>query len=215
MRYLGSALGAALFLVLSVCPGPDSPSHEQSGQRVVSLHDVTSEIVIALGAGKKLVGVAEPVDATPELRQAIADVPRVGEAETLLSVRPDLVLGLAIVRQKSPELVNDLERRRKSVYLPALASLDDVDAMIREIGERVGDADAGTSLAAHLREQIGATAEGGEHLRRAFVYDCCDPPFTAARKTVLSNLIQRAGGHNVFADLDAGGTHGRWQEAIP
>src|SRR5439155_5498107 len=103
---------------------------------------------------EKLAGVTEPVDATPELRQAIVDVPRVGEAETVLSVRPDLVLGLAIVRQKSPELVDDLERRKKSVYLPTLATLDDVDAMIREIGKRLGAADAGDKLAAHLRERI-------------------------------------------------------------
>src|SRR5229473_5982865 len=104
MRHFGSAPGAILVLGLWACRGPERPLPRVDGLRVVSLHDVTTEIVVALGAGKQLVGVAEPVDMTPELRHAIADVARVGEAETLLSVRPDLVLGLSIVRQKSPEL---------------------------------------------------------------------------------------------------------------
>jgi len=47
-----------------------------------------------------------------------------------------------------------------------------------------------------------------------FVYDCCDPPFTAGRRTVENELIARAGGANVFADVDAGWTHVSWEEAI-
>jgi iron complex transport system substrate-binding protein len=45
-----------------------------------------------------------------------------------------------------------------------------------------------------------------------FVYDCCDPPFTAGGKTVLGDLIARAGGDNVFADVAAAWTHVSWEE---
>jgi iron complex transport system substrate-binding protein len=49
---------------------------------------------------------------------------------------------------------------------------------------------------------------------RVFVYDCCDPPFSTGGRTVLSDLIGRAGGVNVFADLDAGWSAVSWEQVL-
>jgi iron complex transport system substrate-binding protein len=47
-----------------------------------------------------------------------------------------------------------------------------------------------------------------------FVYDCCDPPFTAGGRTVLTDLVERAGGHNVFADLATDWTNVSWEAVV-
>ena len=47
-----------------------------------------------------------------------------------------------------------------------------------------------------------------------FVYDCCDPPFTAAGNTVLGDLIARAGGRNIFGDVAAAWTHVSWEDVV-
>jgi iron complex transport system substrate-binding protein len=47
-----------------------------------------------------------------------------------------------------------------------------------------------------------------------FIYDCCDPPFTAARRTVINDVLERAGGRNVFADLEADWTKVSWEQVI-
>jgi iron complex transport system substrate-binding protein len=47
-----------------------------------------------------------------------------------------------------------------------------------------------------------------------FVYDCCDPPFSAGGRGVLNQLIERAGGHNVFADLDDDWASVSWEEVL-
>jgi iron complex transport system substrate-binding protein len=47
-----------------------------------------------------------------------------------------------------------------------------------------------------------------------FVYDCCDPAFTAGRSAVLSDLIQRAGGRNIFADVASDWTSVSWEQVI-
>jgi iron complex transport system substrate-binding protein len=60
--------------------------------------------------------------------------------------------------------------------------------------------------------QSRLTATTGAH--RVFVYDCCDPPFTAARGSVLTDLIRRAGGRNVFDDVDADWTHVSWESVV-
>jgi iron complex transport system substrate-binding protein len=47
-----------------------------------------------------------------------------------------------------------------------------------------------------------------------FVYDCCDPAFTAGRTAVLTDVIRRAGGRNIFADVNADWTKVSWEEVI-
>jgi iron complex transport system substrate-binding protein len=89
-----------------------APAAPPRAARVVSLHDVTTEVVLALGAGDRLVGVAEPVDVEPRTTAAIAGVPRVGDLESILAVRPTLVVGLAVVAAQDPELVARLRGAR-------------------------------------------------------------------------------------------------------
>src|SRR5262249_7779612 len=121
---------------------------------------------------------------------------------------------LDIVRQKDPDLVGALERQKTNVYLPALATIDDATTMIREVGRRIG---AGASVE-HLLEQFEKGVRPVPLRRRGrtrvFVYDCCDPPFTAGRTTVLSDLIERAGGENIFADREGAWMHVSWEEVI-
>ena len=181
--------------------------------RVISLHDVTTELIVALGGTSRLVGMAELLDATNELRAATSAVPRVEQLETLLAVRPDLVLGLEIVKVKSPDLVASLERNGKSVYLPALTSVSDVKMLIREVARRLKKVSDGERLVADLAAQVGTPVPLIDP-RRVFVYDCCDPPYTAGKRTVIADLINRVGGRNLFDDVDVAYTHVSWEEVL-
>ena len=208
-----AALLLAATLGVAACRGPEPRGGDGRPPRVISLHDVTTELVVALGGTARLVGMSGLVDASDDLLAATAAVPRVGELETLLAVEPDLVLGLEIVRSKSPDLVASLERHGKSVYLPALTSVTDVETLIREVSRRLKKESEGERLLVDLAAQIGAPVASSEP-PRVFVYDCCDPPFTAGKRTVLSDLIARVGGRNVFGDLDAAYTHVSWEEVL-
>jgi iron complex transport system substrate-binding protein len=182
--------------------------------RVVSLHDVTSELIVALGAVDRLAGVDEPVDVTAEDAAALARVPRVGDLESILAVRPTLVIGLAITAAKDPELVTRLRGAGVEVYLADPRTLDDVYAMIRAVGARLGDGAAADRLAQRMASQAAALGTVSGRRTRVFVYDCCDPPFTAGAQSVLGDLIARAGGDNVFADVDAKWTHVSWEQVV-
>ena len=193
----------------SVAPG--DPSHP----RIVSLHDVTTEMMVAIGAVGHLVGVADPVEVPPETERALAVVPRVASLESILPLRPDVVLGLGVIARQDPELVERLRERGIEVVLAEPATLDDVYALTRKVAQRAGVAEAGAELADRIRarvDAIGPVPPGAA--TRVFVYDCCDPPFTAGGRTVLGDLIARAGGRNVFADLDAEWTHVSWEEVV-
>jgi iron complex transport system substrate-binding protein len=212
---LGSLAALLLVATLGVagCRGPEHRSARGAELRVISLHDVTTEIVVALGGGAQLVGMVDLVDASDELRAATAAVPRVGELETLLAVDPDVVIGLEIVRSMRPDIAAGLEQRGKSVHLPALTSVGDVASLIREVARRLNKVKEGERLLGDLMIQVGARVATPEPIR-VFVYDCCDPPFTAGKRTVLSDLIAQVGGINVFGDLDVAYTHVSWEEVL-
>ena len=182
---------------------------------MVSLHDVTTEMLVALGATDRLVGIADPVDATAEVQQAVAQIPRVASLESILPLGPDVVLGLGVVAERDPELVSRLRERGIDVYLADPATVDDVYSLTRAVAQRAGATAAGERLVRGLRARVERDTSTAPSRRvRVFVYDCCDPPFTAGGKTVLTDLIERAGGHNVFAELEADWTHVSWEEVV-
>lgn len=116
-------------LLVSACRSTTrapSPPLENKPPRVVSLHDVTTEIVVALGAVDRLAGVGGPVQLPPEVIAAVAGVPRVDGAESILAVQPSVVLGMAVVEQRSPELVRLLRGKGIEVWLGHPARLEDV-----------------------------------------------------------------------------------------
>jgi iron complex transport system substrate-binding protein len=180
---------------------------------VVSLHDVTTEIVVELGAIDHLAGIGEPVDLSEATARAVLGVERVGGAESIFSARPEVVLGLGVVAERDPDLVNRLELAGIDVYLPDPETLDDVAVLTQSIAGRVAAVPAGEKLVARLTAAGRSEAPPSRRVR-VFVYDCCDPPFTAGKKTVLNDLIARAGGQNVFHDLNADWTHVSWEEAV-
>jgi iron complex transport system substrate-binding protein len=182
--------------------------------RVVSLHDVTTEMVVALGGVDRLVGVAPPVDAPPGVAEATHGVAQVEGLESVLAVRPTLVLGLAVVQARDPEPVARLRAAGIEVLLPRLETLDDVTALVRQIGSRLGRMPQAERLVADLQRRAGDATAPTRTAPRVFVYDCCEPPFTAGRHAVLTDLIRRAGGRNVFESLDADWTHVSWEEAL-
>jgi iron complex transport system substrate-binding protein len=94
-------------------------------------------------------------------------------------------------------------------------TLDDVVAMTRAVGARIGAAVAGEQLARRIAsDAAAAAADPPAHRTRVFVYDCCDPPFTAGGQSVLGDLIARAGGDNVFGDVAARWTHVSWEDVV-
>lgn len=181
---------------------------------MVSLHDVTTEIVVELGAIEQLVGIGEPVDLAEPAARAVAGIERVGGAESIFSLRPEVVLGMGVVAERDPELVNRLKLAGVDVYLPDPETLDDVSVLTRSIASRVAAVPAGETIVARLNAAATRTGPAPSRPVRVFVYDCCDPPFTAGKRTVISDLIARAGGQNVFADLNADWTHVSWEEAV-
>ncbi len=198
---------------LACAEKPARAASETYRERVVSLHDVTTDFVVTLGAAGRLVGIAELTDPAPEVVRAVARVPRVSSLETVLAATPDLVLAYRVVAEHDPELVRGLERSGIEVRLYDPQGVDDVVGVTRQIAHVLHRDAAGEALAKNLARGLAGFPKLAE-APRIFVFDCCDPPFTAGRRALLNELVARAGGQNIFDDLDTDWAHVSWEQVL-
>ena len=175
-------------------PGSNAPA------RVVALAPNLTEIVFALGAGDRLVGVSEYSD-YPE---AARSIPRVGglevDPEKVAALSPDLILAIAEGTGRGP--VGALEAAGLPVVVVPSGSLDAVLESIRIVGAKLGREAPARALAEELsrrREAVRARAASSRH-PRTLVLVWPDPTQAAGAGTFLDDVLREAGGENVVGD---------------
>jgi len=171
-------------------------------ERIVSLVPSATETLVALGRRDRLVARTDFDTAT-----ALADLPSVGgglhpSREVLLSLDPDLVLRFA--GPTDPETASRLD----AAGIPHLAvrpeRIADVRDMIALLGTVTGAGEAADSILAEQTRTLDRIAErigNGPSPEVAFLVGS-SPPWAAGGASFLGDLVERAGGRNVFADLD-------------
>lgn len=171
-------------------------------QRIVSLAPNITEILFAIGAGDKLVARSQACD-YPATVQSIPEVityPRL-DLEQLKALEPDLIVTTDEIF--TPDDISMLERLGLPIYLQRYDSLADVYRGMRELGkileveaqaERVAD-----SLMAIEARVLDSTA-GAVHYRTTMLVSG-DPLKVVGGQGYLNQLIENAGGKNVFVDV--------------
>jgi iron complex transport system substrate-binding protein len=220
--FLGVSLPlvAAVFmaLILAAC-GPDDAAStaprvltDSSGtevsltgeiERIVSLAPSGTEILFAIGAGDRVVGVDDFSNYPPET----SDIERIGSMtpniERIVALEPDLVVAASI---SSTDIVEKLQSAGITVWVTDSPDVRGVADSIRALGAAVGLEQAANEVAAELEEQIERVVEtvsGAASRPRVFhELDATDPtkPFTVGPGNFVHDLLTLAGGENVFAD---------------
>lgn len=168
--------------------------------RVISLIPAVTEMVLAMGAADRLVARTEH-DRDP----ALAELPSVGQGltpslEELPVLRPDLVI--AWPDNTSRSVIARLRELGIAVYTPEIQTLRDIATTIEGLGERLRLEAAADSLVEWMEAELGRVrrAVAGRERLDVFYVVWYDPPTTAGPETFVSELIELAGGRNVFAD---------------
>jgi len=206
---------AALLLNLLGC-GPARPARQDVSlvddagdtvqiagvaRRVVSLIPATTELLFAIGAGDVLVGRTEWCD----YPAAAARVPNLGDGinpntEAVLASVPDLVILYNSAQNAA------IAGRLRSMGITALRlntdALSDVGRVGRILGHLTGHAPAADSLAAAFDTALAHATEQPTSRRRTVLLLVWEqPPMTIGRGSFLDELVERAGGTNLFADV--------------
>jgi iron complex transport system substrate-binding protein len=171
--------------------------------RIVCLTAETAEILYALSAGDRVVGISGYTTWPPEARQK----PKVGgytrvHLDKVLGLKPDLVLAYSDLQA---DAARDLIRRGVTVITLNQRSLAEILETIRMIGAIIGKTANAQRLMAMLEAAFGqarASAAEFNHRPRVYFEEWDDPMISGIRW--VGELIDLAGGNDIFPELREG-----------
>lgn len=168
--------------------------------RIVSLNPTTTEILFALGAGRRLVGRTR-WDMAPDSTRLVPDLgdglrPNV---EAVLAAHPDLVVLYASADNRPAE------RRFREAGVRVIGlkidRIADFHRAVRLLGSEIGD----TTRARILSDSVAAVLDAVQQATRGlprpsvFWYVWDSPLITIGGASYMNELVEIAGGRNIYA----------------
>jgi iron complex transport system substrate-binding protein len=170
-------------------------------QRVISLIPAQTEIITLL-AGTDVLVARTRWDIDP----ALAELPSIGNAltpsvEWLAARRPDLVI--AWPDAQSRDVVQRLSDIGIPVYASRVESIAEIRSVIERLGVLLGRTERADSLIAAIDAQLDSVRSlvAGRPRPSVLYLLNVSPPMAAGPGTFVDELIDLAGGTNVFSDL--------------
>jgi len=170
--------------------------------RIVSLAPNLTEIVYAVGAGDRLVGRTKYCDYPAEVK----NVAEIGDTmtpsiERIIALKPQIVL--VSTASQLEAFTRQLDQQKIAVYVTSPHSLEEVFRSIATLGDLFGTHERANKLVADLRRRadVVAAAVGPTKPVTVFYQVSNEPLYTIGRESYLTDLVRRAGGVSVTADV--------------
>jgi iron complex transport system substrate-binding protein len=171
-------------------------------ERIVTLAPNLTEIVYAVGAGNRLVGNTTYCDYPPEAKQ----ITKIGDTmqpniERIVALRPQLVF--VSTASQLEAFTRQLNEQGIAVYVTDPRSLEDIFRSIKTLGELLNEAERSQQVVNDLRARASAVEAAVKTSKpvRVFYQVSAAPLYTIGREAFLTDLIRRAGGQSVTADV--------------
>jgi iron complex transport system substrate-binding protein len=174
-------------------------------QRIISLIPSVTEMLFAIGAGPRVVGVGRFDRYPPEALTRI----KVGglidpDIERIISLKPDLV----VVYATQTDLRTQMSRAHIPIYLYQHSGLSDITETIRSLGKAVGSEPASEELAGRIERDLAAirTRVARRPRPRTLLVFGRDAEtlrgiYASGGVGFLHDMLEVAGGANVFAEV--------------
>ena len=193
---------ASLILANLGCDKPSASggvSESREASRIVSLAPSTTEILFAIGAGDRVVGVSRFCDFPPE----VAQLPRAGgftdpSLEAILALSPELVVG-----SRSPTnrgVVERLSEAGIATWFPPDTSIAEIRSVISGLGSRTGKTEESARVIGQIdrRLEVIAQATKRKDAPRVLLLYGHAPLSGAGPESFGNTLIRAARGENAL-----------------
>lgn len=177
-----------------------------TAKRIITIAPNSAEIICALGACDAIIGVSKFCVHPPELKGR----PHIGglfdpDLEKIVALRPDLV----VLRGQSESVERLCRQRGISIYHDKTDTLAGVENCIVELGRLLGRSNEATAMVEKFRGRVEAVRKRTANRPRPRVLltvsrqpDRLANLLTAGRGTFLTEMLNIAGGVNIFGNLD-------------
>ena len=174
-------------------------------RRIVSLVPALTEMLFAIGAGPQVVGVGSFDTFPPEIQK----LPRVGalldpDTERIFSLRPTLVLTYG----SQTELHKQFERAGINAYVYRHGGIETIFQTLRDLGDATGRRTQANDVVGSLQARLDSvrTRVRGRPKPRVLLVIGRQPKtlreiYVSAGRGFLHEVLETAGGRNVFADV--------------
>ncbi|MCF7992373.1 MAG: hemin ABC transporter substrate-binding protein [Thiohalocapsa sp.] len=200
---------SVLGLSMPAASAPASADGGAPSARLVSVDGAITEIVYALGAEDRLVGV-DTTSKYPPAAEALASVgyKRSLSAEGVLSLQPDLVL--ATDDAGPPEVLRQIDAAGVQVeQVPDEPTIEGLHSKIDTVARLLGRASEGKALRGRIDAELDRLSRqirpAGDPPRVLFLlHTGAGNDLAAGRDSVADTVIRLAGGENVLHDAFSG-----------
>ena len=173
-------------------------------RRIVCLTEEPTEILHLLGEGERIVGISAWTCRPEGAREKAPIVSGFtgGNVAKIAALEPDLVIGFSDIQA---DLAAQLLRAQLQVLVTNQRSIEEIFEVVLLLGRVVGREERAAALVAGWRARLTQVASRtATRARRPRVYfeEWPDPMISAIRW--VSELVQIAGGEDVFADRSKG-----------
>ncbi|MGE7763295.1 ABC transporter substrate-binding protein [Peribacillus sp. NPDC097895] len=176
---------------------------DKAPETVVSLQPSNTEILFALGQGKKVVGVTDFDDYPKEAK----DIEHVSDSvnintEKIIALKPDAIIAYTIGDETA---LKPLEDAGIPVFvIKSAANFDDVYGDIGQIAKVMGVTDKGNKLVKDIKSQITSVEEKVKTLdeKEQTYFEISPAPeiYTTGAETFQQEILDTAGIKNIFDD---------------
>ena len=215
---------------LTIQNGDHTLVFEKAPERAVSLNGHTTETMLSLGLAPKMVGTAylnhpilDSLKAEYDAIPILSDGTGSPSLEVVLGTEADFTYGRqSAYRDTAVATVDTLKEMGVDAFavkgtLIKGATMDDVYDDIYNLGKIFDIQERAAGLIARIKGEIAEThavvADVKEPVR-VMVYDSGDDVIYTTGKALQTNLIELAGGKNVFDDLSETWSSVSWEEAV-
>ena len=212
--------------------GTAAYTYTEPPSRAITMNQHVTEVMLALELQDRMVGTAYIDDEIlPQYQEAYGSVPVLAEEypskEVIMAQDPDFIYGgfRSAFGDDAAGSQEELNKLGIGTYLTSSIcnigspdSLDDVYTDIRTVGKIFGVSDRAEALVQDLERQVAdaaAQSGGSGDALRVFLFDSGDDaPYTATCCSMFTNMIETAGGENIFGDVDGRWETVNWEEVI-
>ncbi len=176
--------------------------------KIISLAPSNSEILFAVGAGDQVVGVTQYCNYPPEACQAKEVIggfsPKSMSIEKILALEPDVVFSAGSFHMP---VIEALEKAGVPVVALDPQGFEGIYDDILLVGQITDHAEEAEALVADMKARVAAVTAAVADIpaeeRLKVFYEVWDEPLmTAGPDTFIGQMIELAGGVNIFGDME-------------